>query len=219
MIRGAQEKIYELDQRIYGSVNEDVEMTEKKASYDDSDVIFDKDGEPIRHCCILRGEKVKSEFHRGFATQEEHMKMQNGCRMFKGQSSTHTKKLLQWIIDNKELVDEENKDMCDEKGEHGHQWCTIVNVVTRVYHIVPTADEAEQSCVNKPNMKREKHKTHKMAKAAMEKCMQSIGHSSVLEIIENDQKRELPQSQLHQMTIQIWLMASSQPLFVHAQRL
>ena len=38
VIRGTQEKIYELDQRVYGSVNEDVEMTEKKASYDDSDV-------------------------------------------------------------------------------------------------------------------------------------------------------------------------------------
>ena len=99
------------------------------------------------------------------------MKMQNGCRMFKGQSSAHTKKLSQWIIDDKEIVDDENKEMCNEKGECGHQWCTIVNVVTRICHIVPTTDEAEQSCVNKPNMKREKHKTHTLAKAAMEKHM------------------------------------------------
>ena len=177
--------IHELDQRSHGNVNEDVE-TEKKPVHDDSDVTFDDNGEPIRHCHVPRGAKVKSEFCRGFATQEECMKMQNGCRMFKGQSSTHAKKLSQWIVDNKEPVDEENKDMCDEKGERGHQWHAIVNVVTRIHHIVPTADEAEESHANKPNMKREEHKTHKMAKAAMDKHMQSIGHSSVLEIIEKD---------------------------------
>ena len=99
------------------------------------------------------------------------MKMQNKCRMFKGQSSTHAKKLMKWIIDNKEAVDEENMEMCNESGECGHQWCTIVNVVTRICHIVPTAEEAEALHVNEPNMKREKHKTFALAKAAMMKHM------------------------------------------------